>query len=61
MPKLHVAYLRLSMEDGDVASGKSDESQSIASQRACIRQYLRTHEDLPLHFEEIIDDGAGDL
>lgn len=56
-PKLHVAYLRLSMEDGDVASGKSDESQSIASQRACIRQYLRTHEDLPLHFEEIIDDG----
>ena len=29
-----VAYMRLSLEDGDVAAGSAEESQSIQSQRA---------------------------
>lgn len=50
-------YLRLSKEDGDVVDGISEESQSIASQRACIRQYRMMHPDLPEHFDELVDDG----
>lgn len=55
--RLNFVYLRLSKEDGDVADGYSEESQSIASQRSCIRQYRRAHPDLPAHFEELVDDG----
>ena len=55
-----VAYMRLSLEDGDVAAGSAEESQSIQSQRACIRQfcrqYCREHHELT-DIEEIIDDG----
>lgn len=50
-------YLRLSLEDGDVASGNSNESQSIESQRKCCRQFRSEHPDLAEDFEEIIDDG----
>ena len=49
--KMNIAYLRLSKEDDD-----SDESQSISSQRACIREYIRMN-DLPDDFEELVDDG----
>ena len=49
-------YLRLSKEDGDVADGISEESQSIASQRSCIEQYRSNHPELD-DFEEIVDDG----
>ena len=55
-----VAYMRLSLEDGDVAAGSAEESQSIQSQRACIRQYCRQYcsENPALtNIEEIIDDG----
>lgn len=55
--RLNFIYLRLSKEDGDVADGTSEESQSIGSQRACIRQYRLSHPDLPDHFEELVDDG----
>lgn len=55
--RLNFEYMRLSMEDGDVATGKSAESQSIASQRACIFQYRNEHDDLNMHFEEVVDDG----
>ena len=48
---MNIAYLRLSKEDDD-----SDESQSISSQRACIREYIRMN-DLPDDFEELVDDG----
>ena len=54
---LQFEYLRLSKEDGDVAEGISAESVSIASQRACIGQFLRTHPELSGEFEEIVDDG----
>lgn len=55
--KLNFEYMRLSLEDGDVATGKSDESLSISSQRLCIRQYRREHADLMMAFEEVVDDG----
>ncbi len=55
--RLNFEYMRLSLEDGDVASGKLEESQSISSQRTCIRQYRQEHADLQMHFEEIVDDG----
>ena len=50
-------YLRLSLEDGDVASGNSNESQSIESQRKCCRQFRAEYPDLMDGFEEIVDDG----
>ena len=50
------AYMRLSLEDGDVAAGSAEESQSIQSQRACIRQYCSEHLERT-DMEEIIDDG----
>ena len=49
-------YLRLSREDGD-DDGRSDESQSIGSQRTCLREFVYTHGLQHLHFEEVIDDG----
>ena len=49
-------YLRLSLEDGDVASGNSNESQSIESQRKCCRQFRAEHPDLMDGFEEIVDE-----
>ena len=55
--RLNFIYLRLSKEDGDIADGTNEESQSIGSQRACIRQYRLSHPDLPDHFGELVDDG----
>ncbi len=52
--KYNIAYLRLSHEDED--DGLSLESQSISSQRMCIKEYIAT-QDLNGKFEEIIDDG----
>ena len=49
-------YLRLSREDGD-DDGRSDESQSIGSQRTCLREFLYTHGMGNMQFEEVIDDG----
>lgn len=55
--KLKIKYLRLSMEDNDVATGYGAESVSIGSQRLCIDQYITAHADLGTGFEELIDDG----
>lgn len=55
--KRNFAYLRLSLEDGDVATGATEESQSIISQRMCIRQYWEQHVELPSSLEELVDDG----
>lgn len=49
-------YLRLSEEDED-NDGKKAESNSISSQRVCIRQYLKNRPELGVNFEEIVDDG----
>ena len=46
------AYLRLSLADDD---GK-DESNSISSQRECIREYCRTH-GIAQDYRECVDDG----
>ena len=54
---IDIIYLRLSKEDGDVASGTEEESCSISSQRTCIHRYLREHHMDPDSFEEIVDDG----
>lgn len=54
--KYNFLYLRLSREDGD-DDGKSDESQSIGSQRTCLREFQYTHGLGHLQFEEVIDDG----
>ena len=35
-------YLRLSKEDGDVASGSKNESNSIANQKSLIMDYLQS-------------------
>lgn len=55
--KLKIKYLRLSMEDNDVAIGDGAESVSIGSQRLCIDQYIAVHADLGTGFEELVDDG----
>lgn len=55
--KLKLKYVRLSMEDDDVAAGDKAESVSIGSQRLCIDQYIQAHPDLGSGFEELIDDG----
>ena len=46
-----IAYYRLSRDDG-----KEHESDSIANQRALIREYLKTHPNIRLA-EEAFDDG----
>lgn len=54
-----VAYLRVSMEDADVASGKELESLSIGGQRLCLKEFVTAHPNLGSYeaFEELIDDG----
>ncbi len=55
--KYDVAYFRLSLEDDDVARGENLESISIGSQRMCINDYSRLHDDVPKKWEEYVDDG----
>lgn len=55
--KMDIAYLRLSLEDDDVASGDSIESCSIGSQRLCIKEYAKRNADVPTEFTEMVDDG----
>ncbi|MCF0129983.1 MAG: recombinase family protein [Pseudobutyrivibrio sp.] len=49
-------YLRLSREDGDLDSGKKAESNSISSQKALIKQFLKDKDDIIL-VSERVDDG----
>lgn len=55
--KQDIAYLRLSLEDGDVATGDSAESCSITSQRQCIQAFADKYSDVPSDLVEYVDDG----
>ena len=55
--KINAYYLRLSLEDGDVAEGSAAESLSIASQRMCITQYIAENSLPGDNFIEFADDG----
>ncbi len=55
--KIDISYLRLSLEDDDVASGETLESCSIGSQRLCIKEYVRRNADIPATLTEFVDDG----
>lgn len=52
-----IIYLRLSLEDGDVADGTAEESCSIQSQRTCIHRFLKEKGISTDSVEEIVDDG----
>ncbi|MBQ8167632.1 MAG: recombinase family protein [Lachnospiraceae bacterium] len=55
--KIDASYIRLSLEDEEVARGIQDESGSIASQRICIDEYVRSHPNVPKELTEFVDDG----
>ena len=55
--RIDTYYLRLSLEDGDVAEGNINESCSITSQRMCVQQFLGAHPELGSGFKEFSDDG----
>lgn len=55
--RMNTYYLRLSLEDGDVAEGDLEESCSITSQRLCVKQFLDAHSSLGTNFQEFVDDG----
>ena len=55
--QIDAMYLRLSLEDNEVVRGELEESISIVSQRACINEYVRTHENVPCNLTEFVDDG----
>lgn len=55
--RIDAFYLRLSLEDGDVAEGNLNESCSITSQRLCVGQFLGSHTELGNDFQEFADDG----
>lgn len=55
--RIDAYYLRLSLEDGDVAEGNINESCSITSQRMCVQQFLWAHPELGDGFKEFSDDG----
>lgn len=55
--RIDAYYLRLSLEDGDVAEGNINESCSITSQRMCVQQFLGAHPELGADFKEFSDDG----
>lgn len=58
--RIDAFYLRLSLEDGDVAEGNLNESCSITSQRLCVGQFLGSHTELGNDFQEFVDDGYSD-
>ena len=50
-------YLRLSQEDGDVSNAKKAESNSISTQKAMIKQFLKDKDDIilvPIAFNWIL-------
>ena len=50
-------YLRLSKDDGDLSlSGGKNESNSIASQRLLIKDFLKQHPEITV-YDEYCDDG----
>lgn len=57
--RIIAAYYRLSLKDGDVVSDdpSKPESCSIVSQRACVREYVRSFFKSDPELTEFIDDG----
>lgn len=55
--RIDAYYLRLSLEDGDVAEGNMDESCSISSQRLCVQQFIASHAEPGGDYKEFVDDG----
>lgn len=51
-------YVRLSKEDGAVASHEKTESNSIANQKSLIRDFLENKNDIEV-VQEYVDDGFG--
>lgn len=49
-------YVRISKEDGDVASNKKAESNSISNQKSLVREFLKDKEDIRI-VKEYVDDG----
>ena len=49
-------YVRLSKEDGAVASHEKAESNSIANQKSLIREFLKSKNDIVIE-QEYVDDG----
>ena len=49
-------YVRLSKEDGAVASHEKTESNSIANQKSLIRDFLENKNDIEV-VQEYVDDG----
>lgn len=49
-------YVRLSKEDGDVASNKKAESNSISNQKSLVKEFLKNKDDI-LIVKEYVDDG----
>ena len=49
-------YVRLSKEDGAVASHEKTESNSIANQKSLIRDFLKNKNDIEV-VQEYVDDG----
>jgi len=41
-------YLRLSREDGDVAEGSKEISNSIANQKELVMDYLKSHPEITI-------------
>lgn len=57
MSKQDYCYLRLSLEDDDMAAKGKRESDSITSQRQIIMAYVKEHPDIEAHPIEMCDDG----
>lgn len=55
--QIDASYLRLLLEDEEVAKGEQDESISISSQRLCISEYAKSHPEVPSEWTEFVDDG----
>jgi DNA invertase Pin-like site-specific DNA recombinase len=55
--QMDACYLRLSLEDDEVARGNHRESTSIGSQRLCISEFVQSHSDMPKDITEFVDDG----
>ena len=49
-------YLRLSREDGDVADGSKEISNSIANQKELVMDFLKSHPEITV-YDTYIDDG----
>ena len=49
-------YLRLSREDGDVAEGSKEVSNSIANQKELVMDFIKSHPEITV-YDTYVDDG----